>query len=157
MTKEELVGITIQQLIEHFYNSPESFEYYDQNRKPASSIQPTIFWQPKIQLGDYLSSVVQDPNNNHAVVINFNPLNNELTCYLFLKAPPNFASLSGGFPADCVISSRRWFEQYRGNYRKFNKLRKLIVKRDKQLENMNYLKKLSSVFPDTMDAHLLDK
>ena len=110
MDKHELVGITIQQLIEHFKSSPESFEYYDQNKKPHS-MQPTIFWQPKVQLGDYMSTVVQDPNNNHAVVISFNPMLNELTCYLFMKAPPNFASSSSinGAIADCVMSSARPF------------------------------------------------
>ena len=157
MDKHELVGMTIQQLIEHFKSSPESFEYYDHDRKHNSSTHPTIFWQPKVQLGDYMSTVVQDPNNNHAVVVNFNPLNNELTCYLFMKAPPNFASLSGGQVADCVMTSARWFERYRGNYRKFIKLKNLIIARDKRKENLTYLKKLSSVFPDTMDTHLLDK
>ncbi len=156
MDKYELVGITIQKLIDHFAGSPESFEYYDSERKPNQSMHPTIFWQPKVQLGDYMSTVVQDPNNSHAVVVNFNPLNNELTCYLFLKAPSNISSI-GGHAADCVMSSKRWFERYRGNYRKFKKLRDLIIARDKRKENLTYLKKLSSVFPDSMDSHWLDR
>lgn len=157
MDKHELVGITIQQLIEHFKSSPESFEYVDSRTRPNTDRHPTIFWQPKVQLGDYMSTVVQDPNNSHAVVVNWNPLNNELTCYLFLKAPANLAGTSGGQAADCVMSSKRWFEKWRGNYRKFNKLKDLIMERDKRKENLTYLKKLSSVFPDTMDIHILDK
>lgn len=156
MHKHELVGMTIQQLIDHFKRSPESFEYYDQDRKPNSSILPTIFWQPKVQLGDYMSTIVQDPNNNHAVVVSYNAMLNELTCYLFLRAPPNMASIASGHAADCTMSSKRWFENWRGNYRKFKKLRNLIIARDKRKENLIYLKKLSSVFPDTMDTHLLD-
>jgi len=153
MDKHELIGITIDRLIEHFKDSPESFEYHDSERKPNTSIHPTIFWQPKIQLNDP-THVVIDPNNNHAVVVNFNPLNNELTCYLFLKAPPNMAGSNGGHSADCIMTSHRWFEKYRSNYRKFKKLRNLIIARDKQKENMNYLRKLASVFPDTYDNDL---
>jgi hypothetical protein len=157
MDKHELVGMTIKQLIEHFKSSPESFEYYDQTRKPNSCMQPTIVWQPKVQLGDYMSTVVQDPNNSHAVVVSFNDMVNELTCYLFLKAPTNLVSMNASAIADCIMTSKRSFEKWRGNYRKFKKLRDLIIARDKHKENLTYLKKLSSVFPDTMDTHLLDK
>ena len=157
MDKHELVGITIKQLIEHFKSSPESFEYQDQDRRPGSSANPTIFWQPKVQLGDYMSTVVQDPNNNHAVVVTFNPMMNELSCYLLLKAPPSLTTSLNGITYDCMMSSKRWFERYRSNYRKFAKLRDLIIARDKSKENLTYLKKLSSVFPDTMDTHLLDE
>jgi hypothetical protein len=157
MDKHELVGMTIQKLIDHFAGSPESFEYCDQERKHNNSMHPTIFWQPKVQLGDYMSTIVEDPNNNHAVVVNFNPMNNEITCYLFLKAITNLANTNSVQSADCVITSKRWFEKYRGNYRKFKKLRDLILARDKRKENLTYLKKLSSVFPDTMDTHWLDK
>jgi hypothetical protein len=155
MQKHELVGITIQHLIEHFKSSPESFEYYDQDRRPHTSMHPTIFWQPKVQLGDPSSSIVQDPNNSHAVVVSFH--NNELTCWVFLKAPLNLQSSSACQAADCVMTSSRPFEKWRGNYRKFKQLRKLILARDKYIENLTYLRKLSTVFPDTMDSHLLDK
>lgn len=156
MDKHELVKLTIQKLIDHFKSSPESFEFHDQDRNPNRAVHPTIYWQPRVQLNDYMSTVIQDPNNCHAVVVNFNPLNNELTCYLFLKAPPNLYSSTGGTVADCTMSSRRWFEKWRGSYRKFTQLRDLIIARDKRKENMNYLKKLSSVFPDAMDRDILD-
>jgi hypothetical protein len=156
MDKHALVAITIQKLIDHFASSPESFEYYDETRKVNSSMSPTIFWQPKVQLGDITSATVQDPNNNHAVVVSFNHNLNELTCYLFLNARADLTSLSGQVP-DCIMVSKRSFEKWRGNYRKFLKLRDLIVARDKRKENLTYLNKLSSVFPDTLDTHLLDK
>ncbi len=149
MNKHELVGMTIQHLINHFKSSPESFEY--------SPNQVSIVWHPKVQLGDYSSTVVQDPNNNHAVVIMFNNLNNELTCHIFLRVPTNLSNLCSGQNADCVISSKRAFEKWRGNYRKFSKLKDLIIERDRQRENLVYLKKLNSVFPDTLDTNLFDK
>jgi hypothetical protein len=157
MTKEELVGITLKKLIDHFRSSPESFDYVDSERRPAEVHYPTIFWQPKVQLNDYMSTVIQDPNNTHAVAVCFNPSENSVTCYVFLKAPSNLASSSAAVGADCVTTSCRWFEKWRGNYRKFERLRNLIVERDKHKENLNYLKKLSSVFPDSMDDHFLDR
>jgi len=155
MQKHELVGITIQQLIEHFKSSPESFEYYDHNCKPAI-MNPTICFQPKVQLGDPSSSTVSDPNNGHAIFVSFNN-DTELTCYLFLKAPQNLMSSNSSYAADSVMTSSRPFEKWRGNYRKFKQLRNLIMARNKYKENLTYLKKLSVVFPDTMDSHLLDK
>ena len=156
MDKHELVGMTIQKLIDQFAGSPESFEYHDPSTK-TSCMSPTIYWQPKVQLGDYMSTVVQDPNNNHAVVVSFNPILNELTCYLFLKAPTSITASNTALSADCIMTSKRPFETWRGNYKKFKKLRDLIIAKEKRKENLTYLKKLSSVFPDTMDTHLLDK
>jgi hypothetical protein len=157
MYKHELVGITIQQLIEHFKTSPESFEYYDVDRKPYHSMHPAIYWQPKVQLGDPSSSIVDDPNNGHAICVSWNANAKELTCFLFLKAPPNLMSGNSHQAADGVVTSCRWFERLRGNYRKFKYLRDMIIARDKYRENLIYLKKLSAVFPDTMDTHLFDK
>ena len=157
MHKHELVGITLQHLMEHFRTSPESFEYLDHNSKPMYA-NDCIIWQPKVQLGDIMSTTVDDPNNGHAVVVMFNDLTNELTCYIFLKAPPNLTSMSNpAYPADCVVTSRRRFEKWRNNYKMFSALKDLILIRNKRKESMTYLKKLSSVFPDTMDTHLLDE
>lgn len=157
MDKHELVGLTIQRLLDHFKASPESFEYYDHETKGNASVIPTIVWQPKVQLNDYMSTVLQDPNNNHAVVVTFNHMSEELACYLFMKAPPNLSSSSVVTQADITISSIRWFHKWRANYKKFTKLRDLIQARDRRKHNLNYLKKLSSVFPDTMDNHFLDR
>lgn len=156
MDKNELIALTLKKLIEHFKGSPESFEYHDQDRKPNTASQPTIYWQPKVQLNDYMSTVVQDPNNCHAVVVTFNNHLNELTCYLYLKAPKNLSGNYGGMSPDCVITSRRWFERWRGHYSRFCRLRELILDRDKQKENLNYLNKLASVFPDAVDDHIID-
>jgi hypothetical protein len=152
MDKAELVGLTLNKLIDHFKSSPESFEYKGAEN---SNGQCTIFWQPKVQLNDFMSTVIQDPNNCHAVAVHFNPMINELTCLLYLKAPSNLHNTPTN-SADCTITSKRWFEKWRGNYRKFSALRDMIIARDKHKENMNYLKKLSSVFPDAMDNHVLD-
>jgi hypothetical protein len=145
MDKYELINITLQRLIDHFERSPESFEFKDS----------VVIWQPKVALSDQYSIPVNDPNNNHAVAIGFNSCINELKCYLFLKTTyglsfPN-PQLSN---ADSVMTSSRWFEKWRGNYRKYCKLVKLIQTRDKHKENMEYLRKLTSLFPDAVDDHI---
>lgn len=145
MDKHELVGLTIDRLLEHFKMSPESFEYLE------SSNHPTIVWRPKVQLGDYMSTIVEDPNNASAVTVSFNYFVNEMYCNIYVKVPEKF----DGAKPDVSISSRRMFENWRSNYRKFKKLKKMIIARDRYKENMIYLKKLSSVFPDTLDDRLL--
>jgi hypothetical protein len=144
--KEELISITIQKLIDHFNYSPESFEYND----------GLIVWQPKITLNDAMSTIVNDPNNNHAAAIYFNETINELRCYLFLKTPPNLTIPTPNLSyADSVIISARIFMKWRRNYKKYVKLKNLILARDRHRASMNYLKKLSSLFPDVMDDSLL--
>lgn len=150
MDRHELVGLTIDRLFDHFRLSPESFEYFDQNRNPSKNCHPTIVWTPKVELNEY-TSAVQDPYNNHAVVVTWNSLTNELVCYIFMKAPIDL----NGAKADYVMSSKRWFEKWRRNYRRFRQLGNLIIDREQYKENMTYLRKLSSVFPDTFDDKIL--
>lgn len=152
MEKHELIGLTLDRLIDHFMVSPESFDYADKDTKPAS-LDPTICWQPKIELPGH-NVAVNDPNNTHGVIVVFNESIDEMICYVFLKAPTNLMT-SGCSGADSIMTSRRHFEKWRANYRKFTKLKKLILARSKHRESMDCLKKLSSVFPDAMDKHLL--
>lgn len=145
MDKAELVGITLDRLIDHFKLSPESFEFTDNGT-------PTITWQPKIQLGDLASNPIYDPNNAHAVVVQWNQFAGHLTCYVFLTAPTE--PRSNVHKADSTMVACRWFERYRSNHRKMIKLKSLILARDAQKANLIYLRKLSSIFPDAMDGHI---
>jgi len=149
MDKHELVEITIERLLANFEKSPESFDL----KLPDSSSYsgPTVTWKPRVQLGSYDSNIVDDPNNNHAIIVSYNPNSGDLTCYLFMKVPPTF----DGSRADHVMASNQYFQKLRSPYRKFKKLINLIKARDVHRENMNYLGKLSSVFPDTLDKHIL--
>jgi hypothetical protein len=152
MQKHELIGLTLQRLIHHFRESPESFDFMDcTTGNMGGHTFPTITFRPKIQLSDHQSTLIQDPNNEHAVVVVFNSHLNEMACYIFMKAPSTLSNMM----ADSTVISGRLFEKWRGNYKKFSKLRELIQDRDQFKANMAYLKKLSSVFPHTMDDHLL--
>jgi hypothetical protein len=146
MDKAELVSITLDRLLDHFAISPESFEYND-------NVSPTVVWRPKIQQGDLTTNPVYDPNNAHAVVVRWNQLYSAVNCYVFLTAPTD--PINSTEKADSSMSSQRYFEKWRGNYRKLMKLKGLIQARNIQKANLVYLRKLSSVFPDAVDKHLM--
>jgi hypothetical protein len=149
MNKIELMGLTLDMLIAKFHDSPESFVFTGTGSYQEST-HPSITWQPKIQLDDANSTVVDDPNSAGAIVITFNTTFNEMHCYVYTKTPIS----TYGAKADSSISVCRWFEKWRANYRKFVKLKRLILGRVKHLENVDFIKNLSSVFPDALDGHI---
>jgi hypothetical protein len=149
MDKHELVELTIERLLANFEKSPESFDL--KSADFGNWATPTVTWKPRVQLGSYDSSIVDDPNNNYAVVIVYNVNTETLSCHLFLKT---YSSLDSA-KADLSISSNQSFMKFRSRYRKFEKLMNLIKERDLRRDNMNYLSKLSAVFPDTLDSHIL--
>lgn len=152
MNKHELINLTLKQLIERFRMSPESFEYSGPD-VDVSGNSDYIIWQPKVILSDSDLSTITDPNNNHAIIIQFNHSAAEFSCYIFLNPPPDLKSIYAA-KADCLIHSKRSFEKFRGNYKKFKKLKNMILKKYANKENRSYLKKLSSVFPDIMDDYM---
>jgi len=145
MNKAELVNLTLDNLIEHFKVSPESFEF-------SESVGPTIVFKPKIQLGDLTTDVVHDPNNSHVVVVRWNSFYKHVACYVFITATKDPLGALG--KADVSTQSQRWLEKYRGNYKKLMLLIDLVKDRDNQKANLIYLRKLSTIFPDTMDNHI---
>ena len=155
MGKAYLINMTLSSLLARFKSSPESFEYsgLDTDSSIKSGIE-TIVWQPKVTLTDHDSTVIQDPNNNHAVIVQFNHHANEMSCYIFLKAPNNLSSLYQA-KSDSSASIGRWFEKLRSPYRKFKKLKKLIMNKNLQRQHNEFLKKLSTVLPDALDKHIL--
>ena len=154
MTKKELVEITLDRLSKRFHDSPECFELiYTPFASQNYGLDFTIMWKPKIQLDNDNDSVIDDPNNQGAVAIKLNESMGEITCYVYNKAPTSFCSSL----ADSVILIKMRFIKIRKMRKKIIKLRDLIVKRDEMNEHMKYLKKLSSVFPDVLDRHILDE
>lgn len=147
MDKRELVELTIERLLANFDKSPESF---DLKMPDSSHCSPTIYWKPKIKIDNY--DIADDPNNNHAVVVTYNSSFSELRCYIFLKAPATAYEYT---KADHSVSISGYFIKLTSSYRKYKKLIRLIQTRDLHQDNMNYLSKLSSVFPDALDKHIL--
>lgn len=153
MTKKELVEITLDKFHKRFRESPECFELiYTPFASQNYGFDFTIMWKPRIQIGDEDNSLVDDPNNHGAVAIKLNESMGEITCFVYNKAPGSFCTSL----ADSVIIVKMRFIKLRNMRKKIIKLKDLIVKRDEMNEHMKYLKKLSSVFPDVLDRHILD-
>ncbi len=155
MNKHALVELTLEQLLDAFRTSPESFEYEDSTYTPHKLAgDPAILWQPKCELKDH--TIVADPiNDQKAVIVVYNEALSEITCYIFSKAIVSI-NLAAGSMADATVTSKHtWFTIWRGNYRKFDKLRNLIKARDRNKENDRFLRKLNSVFPSALDKHIL--
>lgn len=153
MTKKELVSITLDKLFNRFRESPECFELiYTPFASQTYGLDFTVMWKPKIQLAGDGEDLVDDPNNQGAVAIKLNESSGEIACYVYNKAPNSFCSSL----ADSVILIKMKFIKMRTIRKKIVKLKDLIVKRDEMNDHMKYLKKLSSVFPDVLDRHILE-
>jgi hypothetical protein len=153
MNKPELIKIALDQLLDQFKLSPESFDYHE-DVGDYSSKASAILWEPKIELnGDR----VDDPNQYKAIVITFKPKDNEMACHIFTKSNPQVGASVSRYDLSkseaCTKYTRR-FETFRNNYRKFKKLANLITQRDRRNENKAFLMKLYGLFPATMDKHL---
>jgi hypothetical protein len=153
MNKPELIKIALDQLLEQFRASPESFDYHE-DMGDYSNKASAILWEPKIELnGDR----IDDPNQYKSIVVTFKPKENEMACHIFTK---NSATASSGAhrydlsKSEACTKYSRNFERFRGNYRRFKKLASLIINRDRRNENKAFLMKLYGVFPGTMDKHL---
>lgn len=153
MNKPELIKIALDQLLDQFKLSPESFDYHE-DMGDFSNKTSAILWEPKIELnGDR----VDDPNQYKAIVVTFKPKDNEIACHIFTKNSSSANNSSYRYDLSkseaCTKYSRK-FEKLRGNYRRFKKLANLIYQRDRRNENKAFLMKLYGLFPGTMDKHL---
>ena len=158
MNKPELLKIALEQLIEQFKATPESFQYNGKFWNSFSSSgtlhnSEAIVWEPKI---DVNGSIIDDPNQYKNMVITFTPGLNEMSCLRFNK-PKITGSRYDIAHAEMSTKYCRRLEKYRSNYKKFKYLRNLIIVRNKRHEYRQFLKKLYSIFPGTMDKHLFDK
>ena len=96
---------------------------------------------------------IQDPNNAaRTIVLTYNNIVKKLTANIFFRDVINVNSaIMTDATATAVYCEAPWVHK---SYRRFMKLRKqlLIIYREK--ENIEYLKKLSSIFPTTFDEDL---
>ncbi len=156
MKKWELIGLTLEQLLERQRQNPESFEYSDKSYPiVGGGGQPTIYWQPKLTIKSD-SRTISDPNESQkAVIITFNDFTNQLICYIHSAITTTGIKALESKHADASMVDDRNFIKYRANWRKFQQLANAIKEHDRTKENERYLKKLFSIFPGTLDKHLL--
>jgi hypothetical protein len=158
MDKPELLKIALEQLIEQFKVTPESFYYnatFSNTFNSSGTFHNTeaVVWEPKI---DVNGSIIDDPNQYKNIVITFTPGLNEMGCLIFHKDKITGSKYDAAQAEMSTKYSRR-FERCRSNYKKFKYLCNLITTRDKRHEYRQFLTKLYSIFPGTMDKHLFDK
>lgn len=151
MTKDELINITLKQLIDSFRNSPERLHLEDPELGGNNYLGPTIVWKFKIEID---GKSVQDPNNAiKTVIVSYNPVAKQLTAYIFFR---DVSSIHSTIMADAVATIKYnkypWMHQ---SYRKFMYLRKKLIQRHREKESIDYIKKLSAIFPAIFDDELL--
>ena len=156
MTKEELVHITIKQLIESLKTSPENFRL--ENPAPGliggSFPGPTIVWQFKYQIED--NKYIPDPlNSTKTIIVTYNTTARQLSCHIYNREVNN---LNHAMMADTqVVIQYPLFTPlfFFRTYREFSNLKKSLIKRKNDKEFMDYMKKLRQIFPTTHDDDLL--
>lgn len=156
MNRCDIVGLTLDQLLENFPLSPESFDYEDMHYTPhKNTSHPTIIWQPKVELKD---GVVPDPNNEvKTIVVWYNENLSELNCAIIPGPATSWRSVAmlvGATDINCPITG---IIALNSHYRKFMKLKRLIMAKDQMKHNNDFLKKLHSIFPGTFDKHIFGK
>jgi hypothetical protein len=147
MTKRELINITLKQLEDSFKTSPECFQTDDIDK---GNLGPMIMWHFRVVID---GKSIPDPNNtNRTVVIIYSALLGQLICNIYLRDVANF-SVGVASDASSVIDIK--VPLFDSSYRRFNRLRDKILMRKQDLKDLDFLSKLTSIFPTTHDDDLL--
>lgn len=150
MTKEDLINITLKQLLESSKLSPECFKMEDPELGDITNGSCSIMWRYRIEID---GNNLPDPNNAaRTIVISYNFIMKSMTCFIFMKEINYFSSVSNPDATARVMFNVPWFH---ASYWKFMKLRKTIFLAYKEKENLSYLSKLYSIFPTMGDDDLL--
>jgi hypothetical protein len=156
MTRHELVGLTLDQLIEAFKANPECFDLECTELKSfVGGTNEAIMWKHRVEVD---KSYMPDPHNpaRTVVVIN-NKHAEEIQCFIFMSALTSINNAASS-KADADMSSPvgifRFLDK---NHKKFKKLKNMIVKREKNKECDKFLSKLYAIFPGTFDDHIFGK
>lgn len=157
MTKADILSITLDQLIGRFETNPESFDYVGCDLEKKSSLKfdnDSVIWQTKIESN---SEIIVDPTSQQrTIVVNYSIIEKALKVYIYNCTFESVGSIYQ-VKADACIEHKAYFIRFTRNFRKFNKLKNLILAREEHNEARSFLKKLSSTFPDTLDNHIFGK
>lgn len=156
MTRSELVSLTLDQLIDTFKRNPECFDLEaTELRSFTNVVNDAIMWKHRIEVD---KAYVPDPHNpTRAIVVIHNRNADEIQCFIYMsdiKSINNAASSKADAEMVSPIGSFRFLDR---NYRKFQTLKKLIIRRNKNAEKDKFLSKLYSIFPGTFDDHIFGK
>lgn len=148
MTKSDIMSNSLDQLIEKFHSSPESFEYVDGGNSES------VMWQTKINLSD---NMISDPTAyQRTILVTWSSYDKTLALRIYNETFDSFTKIDDK-RSDAKLSLSRPFEKYRSNYKKFRTLIKLTQEQREHKKTKEFLTKLSSVFPTILDHFILGK
>ncbi len=154
MDKEELVHLTLKQLNESLSVTPENFRFEDPRLTVSSSFNcPTIIWQHRMKLDN--DTYVQDPLNNvRTIIVCYNSVLRQVQCYIYHREV-NHLNVAMMADAQAHVTYNRWVHPtfYR-TYRQFTALTKRLTNARQEKEFLDYMKRLSGIFPGTHEDEL---
>lgn len=155
MTKSEIISTTLDELLERALSNPEAFEYIkDYNISHYSGGDETIIWRTMVNSGGQL---INDPTmQQKTIVIIFDSTMGSIKIKMYNQCIESNITLNNTY-AEAEVESKKIFKVFRNNYRKFSKLRKLILNAKTHKEAREFLKKLSTTFPSVLDKHIFGK
>lgn len=155
MMKSEIISAALDELIEKFYMSPESFELVAYNE--YTTIQDnldSIIWRTKINSGELL---IEDPTTQQRTILVEHLIKNKIIRVAIFNNCNWTSSILHNAKSDATIESKKLFMRFSSNYRKFNKLKNLIKNHNENKETREFLKKLSTSLPGVIDNHIFGK
>ena len=155
MTRHDLVGLALDQLLRNFAMGPECFDLEMAESKSFSNPpSDAIMWKHKIDNGVIMS----DPlNPTRTVIIVNNKATETIQCFIFFRDMLNAGNAMNHKPDAQVEAKVGFFRKWDSNYRKFEKLKKLIKSNNTARENNSFLSKLHQVFPAAFDDYIFGK
>jgi hypothetical protein len=156
ITKEGLIQITIAELRKSLMESPECFELYRDPDWPTYNHlgikdNTTVIWKSVIMINGYKHI---DPNNSpRTIIVNYCYIRKKISCDIFFR---EVADLDGAIMADASVEIDYKAPLLNKSYRDFMALRRALIKVLKEKDAVDYLKKISSIFPSVVDDELLN-
>jgi hypothetical protein len=153
MHKDYLLELTIKQLCESLNSSPECFELHWDPRWPSADrrVEYTIIaWKFKVHVD---GKTILDPNNSpRTIILTYVYRNKTLKCDIYFR-DVEVTSVIAIPDASIEITYR--IPILNKSYRAFSKFRKMLLNKIKHKEAIDYVKKLSSIFPSALDDNFL--
>lgn len=155
MQKEELIYLTLKQLLYSLDSSPQNFRLEDPELGSNNGHfpGPTIIWQFKCEIQPGV--LIQDPlNASRTIIVTYHKLSNNISCHIYFR---EVNSMNSAIMADSqAVQPLHKFKIVNRNWRLFEKLRKKLIKMKREQEYIDYLKKLNNIFPSTHIDELLE-
>jgi hypothetical protein len=153
MTKEELIHITLRQLIESFKTSPENFRLDDAELGQPTGLfpGPTIVWQFKVKLKE--DTYIQDPlNASRTIIVTYNKVAKQISCAIYFREVNEKSNhITPDTQATFQCSEIPILNR---TYRQFQKIRQLLVKQRREKEFIDYMRKLNNIFPSVHEEDI---